>query len=220
MDNRTLLDHALDRLRTVTGDLAVNAHASQPQVRDHVARLSDRIEVSVEEGPRLGTAGALGALRGWIDGRSSVVVNGDTWCPGGLDALIDGWDGETIRILVGGSEPFGPRARLAGALMPWTDVVLLDAVPSGLWEVSWRAAQEQGRIETVHHDGPFVDCAGPADYLEANLRAAGGSVVGEDAEVNGRIEDCVIWSGARVRPGEHLRRAIRTDTGRTVLVRS
>jgi NDP-sugar pyrophosphorylase family protein len=217
--NRALLDHALDRLRSVTAALAVNAHATQPQVRDHVDRLSDRIEVSVEEGPRLGTAGALGGLRDWIDGRAAVVVNGDTWCPGGLDALIGGWGGETIRILVGGTEPFGPRARLAGALMPWTDVVTLDAVPSGLWEVSWQTAQAEGRIETVHHDGPFVDCADPADYLEANLRAAGGSVVGADAEVDGIIEDCVIWSGARVRAGERLRRAIRTDTGRTVLVR-
>lgn len=218
--NRALLDHALDRLRSVTVDLAVNVHASQPEVGDHVDRLPDRIHLSVEEGPRLGTAGALGGLRGWIDGRPAVVVNGDTWCPGGLDALVHGWDGESIRILVGGAAPFGPRARIAGALMPWADVAALEAVPAGLWEVSWRAAQADGRIETVHHHGPFVDCADPTDYLEANLRAAGGSAVGEDAQIDGIIEDCVIWSGARVRPGEFLRRAIRTDTGRTVLVRS
>ena len=72
----------------------------------------------------------------------------------------------------------------------------------------------------MHHHGPFVDCAGPADYLDANLRAAGGSVVGEGAWIEGEIEDCVVWDGARVYPGEQLRRAIRTTGGRTVLVRS
>lgn len=216
VDGRPLIDLALGRLRSVTGELAVNVHASQGQLLDH---LDGRVHVSVEPGDRLGTAGALARLRSWIDGRATVVVNGDTWCPGGLDALLDGWDGSTIRILVGGAEPFGPRSRIAGALMPWVDVSVLDAQPSGLWEVSWRQAHEEGRLESVHHDGAFVDCAGPGDYLDANLRAAGGSSVGETAVVDGVIENCVVWDGAVVRAGEHLRNAIRTDTGRTVLIR-
>lgn len=212
-----LIDHAIARLAPVAPDVAVNVHASQPELARHVA---DRATVSVESGDRLGTAGALGALRPWIDGRAVVVVNGDTWCPGGTEALVDGWDGESIRILVAGSDVLGPSALIAGSLMPWSDVRTLGAEPSGLWEVLWRDALDAGRIETVRHDGEFVDCAGPGDYLRANLLAAGGaSVVGEGAQVDGTVDECVIWDGARVHPGEQLRRAIRTDTGRTVLVR-
>jgi NDP-sugar pyrophosphorylase family protein len=217
---RALVDHALDRLRSVTSDVAVNAHATQPSLQAHFdGRVDDPVHVSVESGPRLGTAGALGGLRDWIDGRAVVVVNGDTWCPTRLERLVDGWDGETIRVFVHGDEPFGPRSAVSASLMPWRDVGRLQVEPSGLYEVSWRAAAAEGRVETIHHGGAFVDCATPADYLRANLEAAGGSVVGENAVVDGTIEDSVVWSGAVVHRGEHLRRAIRTDTGRTVLVR-
>ncbi len=216
IDGVPLIDHAIGRLRQVTTDVAVNVHRSQQQLREH---LGSGVHVSVESGDRLGTAGALGQLRSWIDGRPTVIVNGDTWCPGGLDALVEGWDGTSIRILVGGTESFGPASRIAGALMPWDDVARLDATPSGLWEVSWRSALEQDQIESVHHHGPLVDCASPADYLTANLQAAGGSSVGTDAVVAGVIENCVVWDGAVVGSSEHLKHAIRTDTGRTVLIR-
>ena len=213
---RPLIDHALDRLRAVTGDLAVNVHETQASLADHLRGVA---HVSLERGPRLGTAGGVAGLADWIDGRPVVVVNGDTWCPGGLDALVDGWDGERIRILVAGDVPLGPTARIAGALMPWDDVATLRPEPSGLWEVLWRQALDAGRAEGVRHDGPFVDCAGPGDYLAANLAEAGGSVIGAGAEVQGRIEDSVVWPGAYVGPSERLRRAIRTTAGRTVLVR-
>lgn len=213
----SLIDHALTRLRAVTESFAVNAHVSQTQLIDHVHALGAHL--SPESPNALGTGGALGALRDWIDGRPTIVVNGDTWCPGGLDRLVDGWDGTSIRILIGGREPLGPRARIAGAAMPWADVARLEAVPSGLWEVSWRRALSEGRVESVAHDGPFVDCADPADYLRANLLAAGGSSIASDAVVDGQVVDSVVWPGARVRSNERLWRAIRTPH-RTVLVRS
>lgn len=219
VDNVPLIDHAVDRLRTVTDLVAVNTHATQDLLHAHLETTHPDVVISVERGARLGTAGALGALRDWIDGRATVVVNGDTWCPGGLDALLEGWDGKSIRILVAGEGTFGSSAPIAGALMPWSDVATLDATPSGLWEVSWRTALADGRVDTVAHLGSFVDCADPADYLRANLEAAGGSVVGADAVVEGEIEDCVVWDGATVERGEQLTRAIRTDSGRTVLVR-
>jgi NDP-sugar pyrophosphorylase family protein len=214
--HEALVDHALGRLASVTADVAVNVHASQPALARH---LDGRAHLSVEAGEALGTAGGIGSLRGWIDGRDVVVVNGDTWCPGTLEPLVDGWGGDTIRILVAGDEPFGPQSPVAGALLPWADVAGLPTTPAGLWEVSWRRALEEGRVETVHHHGPFVDCADPVDYLRANLAAAGGSVVGEGAVVEGEVEESVVWPGARVRAGEHLRRAIRTDAGATVLIR-
>ncbi len=216
MGDRPLIDHALGRLASVTSDVAVNVHASQPMLVQH---LDGRVRLSLEEGARLGTAGALGHLRGWIDGRGVVVVNGDAWSPGGLEHLVDGWDGATIRILVPGGGSFGPRMPVAGALLPWDDVAALDATPSGLYEVSWRDAHRDGRVEVLDHLGPFVDCADPADYLAANLAAAGGSAVGAAAVIEGTIDECVVWPGGRVRAGEHLHRAIRTDAGTTVLVR-
>lgn len=211
-----LIDHALGRLGSVAADVAVNVHESQPTLLEH---LDGRAHVSLERGEPLGTAGGVANLRDWIDGRGVVVVNGDTWCPGGLEHLVEGWDASTIRILVAGDEPFGPRSQVAGSLLPWALVEGLAVTPSGLWEVSWRQALEDGRIETVHHHGPFVDCADAVDYLRANLAAAGGSVVGEGAVVDGTIEESVVWPGAHVHAGEHLRRAIRTDAGTTVLVR-
>lgn len=214
--DEALIDHALGRLSSVAADLAVNVHASHPTLVQH---LDGRVHVSVESGEALGTAGGIANLRGWIDGRAVVVVNGDTWCPGSLEHLVEGWDGETIRILVAGDEPFGPRAAVAGAVMPWDVVAELPVTPSGLWEVCWRQALADGRVESVAHPGPFVDCADPVDYLRANLAAAGGSVIGAGAVVEGTLEESVVWPGARVGPREHLRRAIRTDAGTTVLIR-
>ena len=214
--DQALIDHALGRLSSVTDGLAVNVHASQPALVRH---LDGRAHLSVETGEALGTAGGIGNLRGWIDGRPVVVVNGDTWCPGGLEHLVEGWGGDTIRILVAGDEPFGPTAAVAGALLPWDVVAGLPTTPAGLWEVSWRQALEDGRIESIAHRGPFVDCADPVDYLRANLAAAGGSVIGRGAVVEGEVEESVVWPGAVVRAGERLHRAIRTDAGTTVLVR-
>jgi NDP-sugar pyrophosphorylase family protein len=99
-------------------------------------------------------------------------------------------------------------------------VARLDAVPSGLWEVSWRAQHGAGRLDVVRWDGPCVDCGTPARYLAANMTASGGaSVVGEGAVVEGTVERSVVWPGARVRPGEHLVDAVRASDTVTVLVR-
>jgi NDP-sugar pyrophosphorylase family protein len=214
--DEALIDHALGRLSSVVDDVAVNVHEGQPALIRH---LDHRVHLSLERGEALGTAGGVANLRGWLDGRDVVVVNGDTWCPGGLEHLVEGWDGSTIRIMVAGDDPFGPRSSLVASLMPWDVVERLPATPSGLWEVCWREALAEGRIETVHHHGPFVDCADAVDYLRANLASAGGSVVGEGAVVEGTIEESVVWPGARVRAREHLVRAIRTDADTTVLVR-
>ncbi len=214
--DRPLIEHALGRLSSVTDAVAVNVHHSQPALAAH---LEGRVHLSVEPGEALGTAGGVGNLAAWVDGRDVVVVNGDTWCPGGLEELVEGWDHETLRVLVAGDEPFGPRAPVAGALLPWDVVRSLPTTPAGLWEVCWRHALDQGRIETVAHHGPFVDCADPVDYLRANLAAAGGSVIGAGARVEGTVEESVVWPGAHVGPREHLWRAIRTDAGTTVLIR-
>ena len=217
-----LVDLALDRVATVVeaitpGAVAVNVHAGRSQMEAH---LGGRVHLSIEEPAPLGTAGALGRLRDWLAGRAALVLNADAWCPGPLDALLDGWDGRRVRLLVVGDDELRLRSRIAGALMPWPEVASLDDEPSGLYEVSWRKAAEDGRLEVLRHDGPFVDCGTPSDYLAANLAANGGeSVIGEGAVVEGELVRSVVWPGAVVRRDEVLVDAIRADERTTILVR-
>jgi N-acetyl-alpha-D-muramate 1-phosphate uridylyltransferase len=215
-----LVDLAIDRVRAVTDAVAVNVHHGRAALEAH---LDGRVHVSVEPDEALGTAGALGRLRPWIDGRPTLVVNGDAWTDAAVGPLLDGWDGERIRVLTVGGAEVGPSMRVAGALLPWADVCDLAPEPSGLWEVSWRPAAGAGRVEAIAvGDGAaFVDCGTPAAYLAANLSASGGaSVVDPTAVVEGSVERSVVWPGAVVRRGERLVDAIRVDDRMTVLVRS
>lgn len=214
--NVPLVDLALERVPQSIGEVAVNIHHGRHRLDDH---LHPSVHRSFEDVP-LGTAGALGQLRGWLDGRAALVVNADAWCPGTVADFVEGWDGERIRLLVVGDDRLTPTSGIAGCLMPWDDIAPLAAEPTGLYECSWRGAQESGRIEVVRHDGPFVDCGTPAQYLAANLATSGGeSVVGDGAQVEGRIDRCVVWPGAVVVDGEHLTDAIRADKRVTIMVR-
>ena len=212
--------------------LAVNAHHLAEQVVDHVGA---RAHVRVERPQALGTAGALGGLRPWLAGRAALVLNADTYLSGrlaDLGVLTDGWDGERCRLLV---VPAGPGARgdfpaaagpggnadgpgrqegrsgpdgwryVGACLLPWSAVRSLPAEPSGLYEVLWAAELAAGRLDLVTAPGTAVDCGTPADYLAANLHAAGGeSVVGVGAVVAGRLTRSVVWDGAVVLADEHL----------------
>lgn len=210
--NVTLLDRALATVTEVTPYVAVNAAHLAAQV---VAHVGDRAHVSVEEATGLGTAGALGNLRSWLDGRDVLVCNGDAYRPGSLRDFVDSWDGERIRLLVvrdAHRGDFGEWRYAGAALHPWATVQRLEAVPSGLYEVLWRDADP----ELVGWDGTFVDCGTVRDYLDANMHASGGrSVVGAGAVVEGDLVRSVVWPGGVVRRGERLVDAVRTDTGVT-----
>lgn len=219
----TLLDRALaalagslDRGRDA---LAVNAFHLADRVVQHVG---DRARVGVEGPEALGTAGALGGLRDWLDGRDVLVHNGDVRVDGpAVPQLLDGWDGARSRLLV---VPAGDRRvdfsddrggwRYAGAcLLPGAGVAALQPVPSGLYEVMWREQEARGLVELVPLDGAAVDCGTPADYLRAALHGLGdGSLVEPGAEVLGGVERCVVWSGARVGADERLRDVVRAGT--------
>ena len=225
-----LLDLALRRLEPLAGRgrgaVAVNANAQAAAVRAHAA---GRAYVCVEAGEALGTAGALGRLRGWIDGRDVVVTNADAYLPGGLGALADaagGWDGARSRLLCtrdeGSPGDFPGVARglryVGACVLPWRAVRELSDTPSGLYEVLWRAQAERSAVElvTLEEAGAgdvAIDCGTPADYLAANLHASGGrSVVDPAAVVLGEVERCVVWDGAHVAPGEQLVEVIRAGT--------
>lgn len=212
---RPLLDLALERIRPYVGELAVNVHHHAGQM---LAALAGRdVHVSHEEGEALGTAGALGRLRGWLDGRAVLVTNADAWYPAGaggvLADLLRGWDGTRPRLLcvpADGTADFGDLRYVGTALLPWEAVRDLAAEPSGLYEVSWAGLHAAGRLDLVCADLGAVDCGTPADYLRANLASSGGRpVVEEGAVVEGELVRSVVWAGEVVAAGERLVDAVR-----------
>jgi N-acetyl-alpha-D-muramate 1-phosphate uridylyltransferase len=220
--DRPLVDHACDRVASVTADIAVNVHHGRALMEAHL--VGRPVHVSLEADEARGTAGALGLLRPWIDRRPVLVTNADAWVDVDLGPFVDGWDGERIRLLCV-EDPargdFGDLRYSGVALMPWSVVADLGASPSGLYERAWAAAEAAGRLDLVVHDGEFVDCGTVADYLRANLAWSGGpSVVGEGATVapGADVVRSVLWPGARVQPGERLEDAVRAGS-LTVLAR-
>lgn len=211
--NEPLLDRALHSVTPYADDVAVNAHHRADVIADHLA---GRVHLSVEHPVALGTAGALGALRGWVAGRPVLVRNADAYLPGGLGQLVAGWDGVRSRLLcvaAPGNGDFGDLRYVGAALLPWAVVRRLEPVPTGLYEISWR----HGDVELVETADVAIDCGTPAAYLRANLHASGGySVVGAGAVVHGKLVRSVVWPDGYVGPGERLVDAIRAGRDLTV----
>jgi NDP-sugar pyrophosphorylase family protein len=215
--NVPLVDLAVARVAAVAGDVAVNVHHGREALEAH---LQGRVHLSIEEPVALGTAGALGALRDWLAGRPALVVNADAWTPGGVESLVEGWDGERVRLLLAGDDRLRTSSRVVASLLPWAAVEPLQAEPVGLYEVCWEPWAARDALEVVTFDAPFVDCGTPGDYLAANLASSGGhSVVGDGADVQGEVVRSVVWPGTSVRAGERLVEAIRATDRVTVLVR-
>jgi GTP:adenosylcobinamide-phosphate guanylyltransferase len=173
----TLLDAALDRVAQVlpvtTATVAVNAHWLADQV---VAAVGGRTHVSVEEPEALGTAGAIGRLRDWLDGRDVLITNGDVWFGGPVDiaGLVGGWDGARPRLLVvddPSRADFHGRWRFAGvSLLPWAVAQTLPPVPSGLYEAVWSKVE----VDLVPTTATYIDCGTLADLQRARELAGAG----------------------------------------------
>jgi NDP-sugar pyrophosphorylase family protein len=208
--NVPLVDLAIGRVAPHVTQVAVNAHSHAELLTAHVR---ERAHVSLEEPIALGTAGALGLLRPWIAGRPVLVTNADAYLAGPLDELVDGWDGERVRVLVHaapGLGDFGDDRYSGACLLPWRVVAGLEPEPTGLHEVVWRAMWDAGTLDVIRSEAVFIDCGTPADYLRANLHASGGSsVIGPGAVVDGEVTRSVVWPGARVAAGERLVECIR-----------
>lgn len=224
--DRPLVDLALARVAPHADDVAVNVHHGRLLMEAHLTRPGAAVapHLSVEPDEARGTAGALGLLQGWRDGRDVLLTNADAWLPADLGPFVEGWDRERCRLLCV-DEPdrgdFDGLRYCGAALLPARLVDPLGPEPSGLYEVMWAAEAAAGRLDLVVHDGPFVDCGTPADYLAANLAASGGaSVVADDVVVPEGCEvvRSVVWSGSQVVPGERLVDAVRAGAV-TVLVR-
>src|SRR5690349_24992909 len=86
---------------------------------------------SVEPDGPVGTSGGVGRLKSWIDGRGALVGNADAYLadpardPGkDIAAMLDGWDGETVRMLTKPTLPgttggFSGRRFTGFSLVPW-----------------------------------------------------------------------------------------------------
>jgi NDP-sugar pyrophosphorylase family protein len=237
--NVPLLDHALARVARLgfadPATVAVNASYLGAQV---VAHVGGRAHASPEDHP-LGTSGGVANLRGWIDGRGTLVGNSDAYLAGpGADpaALLDGWSGETVRLFgqPAPAEAYGFSGhRFAGfSLLPWRYVRDLPSEPAELVRTVWRPAEAEGALEVVPFTGTYLDTGAPRHYLAANLHAAGGgsliapdatvtgeverAVVGAGAAVHGALTRAVVWPGGYVAADEHLVDAIRVGRSLTV----
>jgi mannose-1-phosphate guanylyltransferase/MurNAc alpha-1-phosphate uridylyltransferase len=240
--NVALLDRALRRVDGLgLSAVAVNAAYLAEQV---VAHVGNRAHLSVEPDGPLGTAGGIGNLKEWIDGRGVLVGNADAYLsdpnrePGkDIAALLDGWGGDTVRMLSlpvrpGDTGGFSGRRFAGFSLLPWRRVRDLSAEHGDLVRKVWRPAESDGELELIAYDGLYIDTGTPADYLAANLHAAGAnglldptatvtgrvsdSVVGAAAVVEGDITRCVIWPASTVARSETLTDCIRAGADLTV----
>ncbi len=147
--NRPLLDWALGRLAAAgfagPDTVAVNVHHHRDAMLAELATYTDPPQVSLEAVP-LGTAGALGALRDWIDGRDTLVVNADAFFSpdaavvrtllSGI-AIDCGTPGDYLRanlLTSGGASVIGADAHVAGTV---TQCVV--------WPGAWVGAHEHLR---------------------------------------------------------------------------
>ncbi|WP_250030393.1 nucleotidyltransferase family protein [Paractinoplanes maris] len=245
--NVPLLDRALTRLTGLglsgPDDVAVNAAYLADQVVRHVG---DRAHLSVEPDGPVGTSGGVGRLKSWIDGRGALVGNADAYLadptrdPGkDIAALLDGWDGETVRMLSKPTLPgttggFSGRRFTGFSLLPWRYIQHLSPEQSDLVRTVWRPAEAEDSLELINFDGVYIDTGTPADYLLANLHSTQGaslihptatitgtvtnSVVGAHATVHGTVTRSVLWPTAHVPAPESLTSSIRAPGPLTVPV--
>ena len=179
---RPLLAWAIERVTPYVDEVAVNVHHLADQMVEALSRLPVGVplHISVESPQALGTAGALGRLRDWVDGAPVLLTNADAWYPPAarpvLDDLVAGWDGNRVRLLcvpAAGDGDFDDRRYVGTALLPWWSVQSLDATPSGLYEVSWAALHARGELDlVVAEDLVAVDCGTPGDLARADELAA------------------------------------------------
>jgi len=224
INNVPLIDLALRSVRPHVAEVAVNIHYLADAMLahlDHLARLNDEpVHVSDEREQILASAGALGKLRDWIDGRAVLVRNVDAYLTADLDELLDDCDGNRPRLLARerpGPSDFGTAQYVGACLLPAASVADLSAEPASLYDLLWKPAWDLGQLELVMTGGEFVDCGTPADYLRANMLASGGlSVIGEGAVVEGHLERVVVWPGGMVAADERLADCIRVGSDLTV----
>jgi NDP-sugar pyrophosphorylase family protein len=205
--DRALVDWALDSPAAAGMRSAANAHHLADLVVAHLAGRD--VHLNVEEPEALGTAGALAALRPWLDGADVLVQNADAWIPEPPQDFVAGWDRTRPRLLVrrtAGPADFDDFRFVGLSLLPAEMITRLQAEPSGLYEVVWREAWKAGQLDLVEHHGVAFDVGTPDRLLAANLCAGDGrSFVHPTADVLARLVSSVALPGATVPAGPEVR---------------
>ena len=203
--NVPLVDLALERVRPAVDDGGGEPAPRSPRPRPPPRRR--RPSFRSRRTQPLGTAGALGHLRP-LDRRPGHARRERRRVVPGLAGAVRGRVGRR-------ADPAArPRRRRAAARQRHRRCA--DAVgrrrrrssrsPPGSTRSRGGRAAEAGRLEVVRHDGPFVDCGTPQEYLPANLLASGGESVVEPGR-GGRGQARPV-RGVERRP--RLRRASRS----------
>jgi mannose-1-phosphate guanylyltransferase len=157
---------------------------------------------------------------------------------GGITPVFPAADGRVLRIGEITASADAPPVRWGGAGVHFTGIHVMsrEAIAlapkrgfSDIVRTAYIPLVEEGRVRSVRHDGLWADLGTPAAYLAANLavlegeislpvdpwasaeRGPGGSLVCAGAQVEGRIERCVIGAGAVVPAGAMLRDCVVWD---------
>lgn len=208
--SRSLLGRALDVLRPIVDEIALNVSGHSDWFAAHVPA-----DVTVfEEGAEpLGTAGGLYNMREWIGDRDLVVLNADSVLFGDVADFIGGRDRAPTRLLVTldrASPDFDGLWRFVGlSTMDRATVARIGPDTEDLYRDLWKRQLADGHAVLVPFTGLAIDTGTPADMLAANLIESGGiTVVEPGASVQGVAEQCLLLAGAEVREGEHLRLSV------------
>lgn len=194
---RTMLDHALDRLKEAAIDhVVVNAGYLGEQISDHCASRTDvNITVSFESTP-LETGGGVKQALPWLGTDPIFVVNADLpWCDSALPALQllrTAWDATRMDILLlvmpraathGFSkgdfilQPDGRLQRKDQTDLPDVFIGVMIIKPELYHPVSEKsfsnnilfdAAEAAGRLYGVVHQGSCYHVGTPDDLCRAN----------------------------------------------------
>lgn len=200
VDNEPLLERSLRLAHRFTDAVAVNTH----HLADQVARFVERWGVHVSHEERLlGTAGAVGNLAAWLQGRDVLILNADTWLEDVPEAFVAGWDRRAPRLLVtdvGRPSDFGTRRFVGASLLPGAVAAALPAEPEGLYETVWVPAGD--RLQLFETDAHAYDCGTPEEFIRANLEVSRApSVVHPTARPGGPVVGSVFLEGATSPPG-------------------
>lgn len=196
---RTLLDHALDRLRDAgVEEAAVNAHYKAELIEAHLKdRRSPRIRVSREE-ELLGVAGGIRNARPWRDEEPFFAVNADSlWLDGptpALERMALRWNPKEMQALlllmatpkaVGmegrGDFQLDPLGRIepreAGRIAPYyyAGVQLVSPALFGddrPMAAIWNEALERGALWGLVHDGAWFHVGTPRGLEDAQAALA------------------------------------------------
>ncbi len=207
---RSLLDRAVDVLRPLVDDIAVNVSGHADWFRAHAP---DGVTL-FEEGPEpLGTGGGLFNMRHWLGDRDAVVLNADSVLFGDVAGFVAGRGEAPTRLLVTldrRSADFDGLWRFVGlSTMDRDTLAGIGPDTEDLYRDLWKRQLADGKAVLVPFSGLAIDTGTPTDLLAANLVESGGRTVAEPGvSVTGTAEQCLLLAGADVPADERLRLCI------------